>query len=135
MAFLKTRDTVDDQPMGMEVEAEMCEFVLRDVVMVASDITSVLAAVDRNLVQEIDDFIMEPQTLRDKLHSEARGSSASRRICDVDPRGYCNRPRVTSKAWGNGERLPSRGRNAIDDLRSAPAKRASSSLSAMDFVA
>ena len=81
MAFRKTRDS--DQPAETEVEAEIREFVRRDVVtnrerqpeneseMVASSINSVLQRATGTSVHEIDKLITEMQTLRDSLHSEA----------------------------------------------------------------
>jgi cation transport regulator ChaC len=84
MALRKTRDTVEhDQPAETEVEAEIREFVRRDVVtnrerhpeneseMVASSINSVLQRATTTSVQEIDKLITELQTLSDMLHSEA----------------------------------------------------------------
>src|SRR5215468_240822 len=83
MAFRKTCDTVeDDQPAETEVEAEIREFVRRDVVtnrerqpeneseLVASSINSVLQRATTTSVQEIDKLITELQTLSDMLHSE-----------------------------------------------------------------
>jgi hypothetical protein len=84
MALRKKRDTVEhDRPAETEVEAEIREFVRRDVVtnrerqpeneseMVASSINSVLQRATATSVQEIDRLITEMQTLRDTLHSEA----------------------------------------------------------------
>jgi cation transport regulator ChaC len=84
MALRKTRDTAEhDQPAETEVEAEIREFVRRDVVtnrerrpeneseMVASSINSVLQRATTTSVQEIDKLITELQTLSDMLHSEA----------------------------------------------------------------
>jgi len=84
MAFLNTRDAVEhDQSAETQVEAEIREFVRRDVVtnpgrqpendseLVASNINSVLQRATATSVQEIDNLITELQTLRDKLHSEA----------------------------------------------------------------
>ena len=84
MAFRKTRDTAEhDQPAQMEVEAEIREFVRRDVVatrerqpeneseMVANSINSLLQRTTTTSVQEIDKLITELQTLRDTLQSEA----------------------------------------------------------------
>jgi uncharacterized protein (DUF2267 family) len=84
MAFLNTRDAVEhDQSAETHVEAEIREFVRRDVVtnpgrqpendseLVASNINSVLQRATATSVQEIDNLITELQTLRDKLHSEA----------------------------------------------------------------
>jgi hypothetical protein len=84
MAFRKTRDTAEhDQPAETEVEAEIREFVRRDVVtnrerqpeneseIVANSINSVLQRATTTSVQEIDRLITEMQTLRDSLHSEA----------------------------------------------------------------
>jgi hypothetical protein len=83
MAFRKTSNGVDhDQPAGTEVEAEIREFVRRDVMtnrerqpeneseMVASSINSVLQRATTTSVQEIDKLITELQTLSDTLHSE-----------------------------------------------------------------
>ena len=81
MAFRKTRDS--DQPAETEVEAEIREFVRRDVVtnrerqpeneseMVASSINSVLQRATTTSVQEIDKLITELQSLRHMLHSKA----------------------------------------------------------------
>jgi ABC-type transporter Mla subunit MlaD len=79
----KTDNSVEhDQPAGPEVEAEIREFVHRDVVtnrerhpdneseMVASSINSVLQRATTTSVQEIDKLITELQTLSDTLHSE-----------------------------------------------------------------
>src|SRR5262245_965397 len=84
MALRKPRDTVEhDQPAETEVEAEIREFVRRDVVtnrerqpeneseMVASSINSVLQRATTASVQEIDKLITELQTLRHMLHSKA----------------------------------------------------------------
>jgi ElaB/YqjD/DUF883 family membrane-anchored ribosome-binding protein len=83
MAVRKTRDTAEhDQPAQMEVEAEIREFVRRDIVtnrerqpeneseMVASSINSLLQRTTTTSVQEIDKLITELQTLSDTLHSE-----------------------------------------------------------------
>jgi ElaB/YqjD/DUF883 family membrane-anchored ribosome-binding protein len=83
MAFRKTSNGVGhDQPAGTEVEAEIREFVRRDVMtnrerqpeneseMVASSINSVLQRTTTTSVQEIDKLITELQTLSDTLHSE-----------------------------------------------------------------
>src|SRR5262245_14789000 len=71
-----------DQPAETEMEAEIREFVRRDIVtnrerqpeneseMVASSINSVLQRATTTSVQEIDKLITELQTLRDTLHSE-----------------------------------------------------------------
>jgi len=71
-----------DQPAETEVEAEIREFVRRDVVtnrerqpeneseLVASSINSVLQRATTTSVQEIDKLITELQTLSDMLHSE-----------------------------------------------------------------
>ena len=71
-----------NQPAGTEMEAEIREFVRRDVVtnrerqpeneseMVASSINSVLQGATTTSVQEIDKLITELQTLSDRLHSE-----------------------------------------------------------------
>jgi cation transport regulator ChaC len=79
----KTLNSVEhDQPAEMEVEAEIREFVRRDVVtnrerqpeneseMVASSINAVLQRATTTSVQEIDKLITELQTLSDTLHSE-----------------------------------------------------------------
>ena len=79
----KTHDSVEhDQPAETEVEAEIREFVRRDVMtnrerqpeneseMVASSINSVLQRATTTSVQEIDKLITELQTLSDTLHSE-----------------------------------------------------------------
>jgi hypothetical protein len=79
----KTDNSVEhDQPAGPEVEAEIREFVRRDVVtnrerhpdneseMVASSINSVLQRATTTSVQEIDKLITELQTLSGTLHSE-----------------------------------------------------------------
>src|SRR5262245_47288604 len=70
------------QPAETEMEAEIREFVRRDVVtnrerqpeneseMVASSINAVLQRATTTSVQEIDKLITELQTLRDTLHSE-----------------------------------------------------------------
>jgi ABC-type transporter Mla subunit MlaD len=70
------------QSAETEVEAEIREFVRRDVVtnrerqpeneseMVASSINSVLQRATTTSVQEIDKLIAELQTLSDTLHSE-----------------------------------------------------------------
>ena len=83
MAFRKTRDTAEhEQPAETEVEAEIREFVRRDVMtnrerkpendseMVASSIKSVLQRAATTSVQEIDKLITELQTLSNTLHSE-----------------------------------------------------------------
>ena len=83
MAFRKTSNGVEhDQPAGTEVEAEIREFVRRDVMtnrerqpeneseMVANSINSVLQRATTTSVQEIDKLIAELQTLSDTLHSE-----------------------------------------------------------------
>jgi ElaB/YqjD/DUF883 family membrane-anchored ribosome-binding protein len=71
-----------NQPADTEVEAEIREFVRRDVVtnrerhpeneseMVANSINSVLQGTTTTSVQEIDKLITELQTLSDRLHSE-----------------------------------------------------------------
>ena len=71
-----------NQPADTEVEAEIREFVRRDVVtnrerhleneseMVANSINSVLQGATTTSVQEIDKLITELQTLSDRLHSE-----------------------------------------------------------------
>jgi ElaB/YqjD/DUF883 family membrane-anchored ribosome-binding protein len=71
-----------NQPADTEVEAEIREFVRRDVVtnrerhpeneseMVANNINSVLQGATTTSVQEIDKLITELQTLSDRLHSE-----------------------------------------------------------------
>jgi hypothetical protein len=71
-----------NQPADTEVEAEIREFVRRDIVtnrerqpeneseMVANSINSVLQGATTTLVQEIDKLITELQTLSDRLHSE-----------------------------------------------------------------
>jgi ElaB/YqjD/DUF883 family membrane-anchored ribosome-binding protein len=79
----KTYNGVEhDQSAVTEVEAEIHEFVRRDVVtnrerqpeneseMVASSINSVLQQATTTSVQEIDKLIAELQTLSDTLHSE-----------------------------------------------------------------
>jgi hypothetical protein len=84
----KTYNGVEhDQSAGTEVEAEIREFVRRDVVtnrerqpeneseMVASSINSLLQRTTTTSVQEIDKLITELQTLSDTLQSE-RGFSA-----------------------------------------------------------
>src|SRR5262249_11388798 len=91
MAFRKTRDTAEhDQPAETEVEAEIREFVRREVVtnrerqpeneseMVASSINSVLQRATTTSVQEIDKLITELQTLRHMLHS--KGAQVQREI-------------------------------------------------------
>jgi hypothetical protein len=89
MAFRKTRDSAEhDQPAETEVEAEIREFVRRDVVtnrerqpeneMVASSINSVLQRATTTSVQEIDKLITELQTLRHILHS--KGAQVQREI-------------------------------------------------------
>src|SRR5262249_26920495 len=83
MAFGKTRDTAEhDQPAQTEMEAEIREFVRRDVAtnrerqpenesgMMAGSINSVLQLATKTSVQEIDKLITELQTLGDTLHSE-----------------------------------------------------------------
>src|SRR5262245_61543363 len=90
-AFRKTRDTAEhDQPAETEVEAEIREFVRRDVVtnrerqpenesgMVANSINSVLQRATTTSVQEIDKLITELQTLRHMLHS--KGAQVQREI-------------------------------------------------------
>jgi hypothetical protein len=71
-----------DQSAGTEVEAEIREFVRRDVMtnrerhpdkeseMAASSINSVLQRASTSSVQEIDKLIVELQTLGDTLHKE-----------------------------------------------------------------
>jgi ElaB/YqjD/DUF883 family membrane-anchored ribosome-binding protein len=71
-----------NQPADTEVEAEIREFVRRDVVtnrerhpeneseMVANSVNSVLQGTTTTSVQEIDKLITELQTLSDRLHSE-----------------------------------------------------------------
>ena len=79
----KTHNSVEhDQSAETEVEAEIREFVRRDVVtnrerqpeneseMVANSINSVLQGATTTSVQEIDKLITELQTLSDRLHSE-----------------------------------------------------------------
>jgi hypothetical protein len=79
----KTHKSVEhDQSAETEVEAEIREFVRRDVVtsrerqpeneseMVANSINSVLQGATTTSVQEIDKLITELQTLSDRLHSE-----------------------------------------------------------------
>ena len=79
----KTDNSVEhDQPAETGVEAEIREFVRRDVVtnrerqpeneseMVANSINSVLQGATTTSVQEIDKLITELQTLSDTLHSE-----------------------------------------------------------------
>ena len=79
----KTYSSVEhDQSAGTEVEAEIREFVRRDVVtngerhpdneseMAANSINSVLQRATTTSVQEIDKLITELQTLSDTLHSE-----------------------------------------------------------------
>jgi len=86
----KTHNSVEhDQSAETEVEAEIREFVRRDVVtnrerqpeneseMMASSINAVMQRATTTSVQEIDKLITELQTLSDRLHSErcsARGS-------------------------------------------------------------
>ena len=82
MALRKARYTAD-QPAEMELEGEIREFVSRDVVsnvgrrpeneseLVASNINSVLQRVTATSVQEIDALILELESSRDMLHSEA----------------------------------------------------------------
>src|SRR5262249_31114095 len=82
MAFRKTSNGVEhDQPAETEVEAEIREFVRRDVVtnrerqpeseseIAVSSINSVLQRATTTSVQEIDRLITELQTLSDTLHS------------------------------------------------------------------
>src|SRR5215813_2348132 len=84
MAFRKTRDAAEhDQPAETEVEAEIREFLRRDVVtnrerhpeneseIVANSINSVLQRATTTSVQEIDKLITELQTLRHMLHSKS----------------------------------------------------------------
>ena len=71
-----------NQPADTEVEAEIREFVRRDIVtnrerqpeneseMVANSINSVLQGATTTLVQEIDKLITELQSLSDRLNSE-----------------------------------------------------------------
>jgi ElaB/YqjD/DUF883 family membrane-anchored ribosome-binding protein len=79
----KTDNGVEhNQPADTEVEAEIREFVRRDVVtnrerqpeneseMVANSINSVLQGATTTSVQEIDKLITELQSLSDRLHSE-----------------------------------------------------------------
>jgi hypothetical protein len=79
----KTYNSVEhDQSAGTELEAEIREFVRRDVVTnrerqpdnesetAASSINSVLQRATTTSVQEIDKLITELQTLSDSLHSE-----------------------------------------------------------------
>jgi len=79
----KTHNSVEhDQSAETEVEAEIREFVRRDVVtnrerqpeneseMVANSINSVLQGATTTSVQEIDKLITELQALSDRLHSE-----------------------------------------------------------------
>jgi hypothetical protein len=78
----KTDNSVEhDQSTETEVEAEIREFVRRDVVTnrerhpdneseMASSINSVLHRAATTSVQEIDKLITELQTLSDTLHSE-----------------------------------------------------------------
>jgi ElaB/YqjD/DUF883 family membrane-anchored ribosome-binding protein len=79
----KTDNSVEhDQSTETQVEAEIREFVRRDVVtnrerqseneseMIASSINSVLQGATTTSVQEIDKLIAELQTLSDTLHSE-----------------------------------------------------------------
>jgi hypothetical protein len=83
MAFRKTSNGVErDQLAGTEMEAEIREFMRRDVMtnrerqpeneseMVASSINSVLQRATTTSVQEIDKLIAELQTLGDMLQSE-----------------------------------------------------------------
>jgi len=83
MAFRKTFNGVEhDQPAEPEAEAEIREFVRRDVVtnrerqpkneseIAASSINSVLQRATTTSVQEIDKLITELQTLSDTLHCE-----------------------------------------------------------------
>src|SRR5262249_18820606 len=79
-----------DQPAETEVEAEIREFVRRDVVtnrerqpeneseLVASSINSVLQWATTTSVHEIDKLITELQTLRHMLHS--KGAQVQREI-------------------------------------------------------
>jgi cation transport regulator ChaC len=91
MALRKKRETVEHaQPAETEVEAEIREFVRRDVVtnrerqpeneseLVASSINSVLQRATTTSVQEIDKLITELQTLRHTLHS--KGAQVQREI-------------------------------------------------------
>jgi ABC-type transporter Mla subunit MlaD len=79
----KTDDGVEhNQPPDTEVEAEIREFVRRDVVtnrerqpeneseMVTNSINSVLQGATTTSVQEIDKLITELQSLSDRLNSE-----------------------------------------------------------------
>jgi cation transport regulator ChaC len=89
MALRKTRNTAEhDQPAETEVEAEIREFVRRDVVtnrerqpeneseLVASSINSVLQRATTTSVQEVDKLITELQTLSDtRCTVSARGFS------------------------------------------------------------
>ena len=91
MALRKPRDTEEhDQLAETKVEAEIREFVRRDVVtnrerqpeneseMVANSINSVLQRATTASVQEIDKLITELQTLRHMLHS--KGAQVQREI-------------------------------------------------------
>jgi hypothetical protein len=91
MALRKPRDTEEhDQLAETRVEAEIREFVRRDVVtnrerqpeneseMVANSINSVLQRATTASVQEIDKLITELQTLRHMLHS--KGAQVQREI-------------------------------------------------------
>jgi hypothetical protein len=84
MAFRQARDIAEhDYPTMREVEADIREFVHRDVVtrlngependsqLAASNINAVLQRVTGTSVQEIDNLITELQALRDLLQSEA----------------------------------------------------------------
>jgi hypothetical protein len=84
MAFRKTRDIAEhDQPAERDMEAEIREFVRRDLAanpgrqqeneseLAASNINSVLERATATSVQEIDKLITELQAVRDMLDSEA----------------------------------------------------------------
>jgi hypothetical protein len=84
MALRKARYIAEhEEPAEMELEGEIREFVSRDVVsnigrrpeneseLVASNINSVLQRVTATSVQEIDALILELESSRDMLHSEA----------------------------------------------------------------
>jgi N-acetyl-beta-hexosaminidase len=86
MTSLKTRNTAEhdrNQPGEAEPEAEISDFVRRDVVsnpgrqpenqsqLVASNINSLLQRTTAISVQEIDKLITELQTLSDMLHNES----------------------------------------------------------------
>jgi N-acetyl-beta-hexosaminidase len=86
MTLLKTRNTAEhdrNQPGEAEPEAEISDFVRRDVVsnpgrqpenqsqLVASNINSLLQRTTAISVQEIDKLITELQTLSDMLHNES----------------------------------------------------------------